>query len=67
MDESTTIIKTATYNDMAKEINDLTEQVKMLAPALRCADLLRDLAVSRTANWLEIVDAIRRLDALRYP
>lgn len=55
-----------TLNGMAREITELTEQVRMLKPALRCADLLRELAAGRAGNWLEVVDALRALDEVRY-
>lgn len=55
-----------TLNGMAREINVLTEENKKLAPALRCAGYLRDIAIGKAPNWLEIVDTLRELDALRY-
>lgn len=53
----------ATLDAARIEIDRLT---RILGPALRCADLLRGLAVGQNTSWLEVVDAIRALDALRY-
>jgi hypothetical protein len=52
-------------NGMAREISELTERVKMLEPALRCADLLRELAAGRPVSWLEVADTLRALDTRR--
>jgi hypothetical protein len=60
------MISEDTLNGMSKEINDLTERCKLIDPALRCADLLRDLATGNTSNWVEVCRALRALDQVRY-
>ena len=59
------LISEAALNGMSREINSLTDQVRLLEPALKCAGLLKRLAVGEPPNWLDIVDALRALDEIR--
>lgn len=51
---------------LAEQAKELAEQCKVIGPAFRCADLLRELAAGRHVSWFEVVEAIRALDKVRY-